>query len=440
MPDLLDEEILMVGNAISTARNHRCWAFWYDPSGQLPTIYWVECLIKQGTPHTPVTLLLQSLMERYKEDKDAVRRGRVYISSRITPTCMCRGMAEFIGVAIRSVPDMQPQVQGVVYGVNPYGAQPRARYGMINTFIKFESVPITSRQGLQSFKPLPLGDDPNFGTLENESKESGFHTVHRIYMMIAFALVGARTWEDNVPGYNIGAVIVAPSGKLLAWGVNTRHQNYTFHAEVNALQSYYLLSGGKALPRGTRIYTTLKPCRMCAGMIRMGCEVDGDIKVFYGQEDDGAHACNTALDQLGNKQQQLGQGHAKPLSIYGTGIYYHSVMRAGRTTSNLGYTLEEERKRSGLFRARFLRSDTALSLFNKTLQSVARKQHKYDVRRGNDNVRRVLNHLQPFIEQYHLNEYEESRSDIFLWARIEQGLLLEDEYDDPIPNDDDMQF
>jgi tRNA(Arg) A34 adenosine deaminase TadA len=445
MPDLLDEEIRMVGNAIARSVNHHRWAFWYDPQEQNPTIYWLEGPWQQGTPHTPITLLLQTLVnsntrEKRKIHEKTLRTGRIYISSTMNPTVMCRGMAEFIGVGITLVPPMEQQVQGVVHGVNPYAKQPREEYGNIQTFRKLSPQAILPQIGFRSFPTWPLGEDPNFGNLESETKESGFHTVHRIYMMIAFALVAARHRDHKVSGHNIGAVIVAPSGKLISWGVNTRYENYTFHAEVNALQSYYARRQ-TGLPRGTRIYTTLKPCKMCAGMIRMACEVDGEIKVFYGQEDSGGHACNTALDLIPNIQQQLGASHAKALSIHGTGIYFNSNKKFGRTTENLGRDLEAKRQQvQQNIRTKFLKSGDALSLFDKSLQSVDRKLNKYKLRQGNENVRKVLNHLRPFILDLRLDEYKLSSTDELVQRLIKANMLEVDSYDDGLSSSDDMSY
>jgi tRNA(Arg) A34 adenosine deaminase TadA len=125
----------------------------------------------------------------------------------------------------------------------------------------------------------------------------GFNTVHRIYMMSTFALLTKRFGTADHSGHNIAAILADKTGHILSWGLNQRWNNATFHAELNMLQAY--CKGHKAdpgLPDGARIYTTLKPCKMCAGMIRETAININNIVVYYGQNDPGQHASATALD------------------------------------------------------------------------------------------------------------------------------------------------
>ena len=57
--------------------------------------------------------------------------------------------------------------------------------------------------------------------------------------------------------------------------------------------------GGK-LPDGCCVYSTLKPCHMCSGLIHDSS--GGTAKVFWGQDDPGSMAENTVLEttQLGS--------------------------------------------------------------------------------------------------------------------------------------------
>ena len=125
---------------------------------------------------------------------------------------------------------------------------------------------------------------------------------NRIYMMTAFALVTHRFVHESSNDANIGAILVSPTGTITACALNTKEYNSTFHAEVNLMQSVYFNNQSvlKNL-KGFRIYTTLKPCRMCAAMIHhVG---DGAINVIYGQEDNSEDATGTDLDK-GSKSKQ----------------------------------------------------------------------------------------------------------------------------------------
>jgi tRNA(Arg) A34 adenosine deaminase TadA len=122
-------------------------------------------------------------------------------------------------------------------------------------------------------------------------------------MMTAFALVTHRFVHESSNDANIGAILVSPTGTITAWALNTKEFNSTFHAEVNLMQSVFF-NNSSVLSKldGFRIYTTLKPCRMCAAMIHhVG---DGAISVIYGQEDNSEDATGTDLDK-GSKQWLL---------------------------------------------------------------------------------------------------------------------------------------
>lgn len=126
---------------------------------------------------------------------------------------------------------------------------------------------------------------------------------NRIYMMTAFALVTHRFVHESSNDANIGAILVSPTGTITAWALNTKEFNSTFHAEVNLMQSVFF-NNSSVLSKldGFRIYTTLKPCRMCAAMIHHVS--DGAISVIYGQEDNSEDATGTDLDK-GSKQWLL---------------------------------------------------------------------------------------------------------------------------------------
>lgn len=89
----------------------------------------------------------------------------------------------------------------------------------------------------------------------------------------------------------VAALLVSRDGSLLAAALNTNARNRTLHAEMNLIRAM----GGR-LPAGSRLYVTLKPCRMCAGMIHDSAEDLRALRVIYGDEDPGPNARHTALD------------------------------------------------------------------------------------------------------------------------------------------------
>lgn len=120
-------------------------------------------------------------------------------------------------------------------------------------------------------------------------------------MKLAFALVGS-SWGaargGSLPaGNNIGAVLTDLSGAIIGWSVNVAGTNASLHAENALLRTYFCKKGG--LPEGARLYTTLEPCHMCAGLIAACCP---ELKVFYGQKDPSIE--NNALARRCNGSEQ----------------------------------------------------------------------------------------------------------------------------------------
>ena len=98
---------------------------------------------------------------------------------------------------------------------------------------------------------------------------------------------------------SIAALLVGPHPIddreiILGMSLNTQSVNRTLHAEVNLIQNYFQRTK-TALPAHCKIFTTLKPCRMCAGMIWESASSPGSLKVFYSKDDPGAHATQTVL-------------------------------------------------------------------------------------------------------------------------------------------------
>lgn len=137
---------------------------------------------------------------------------------------------------------------------------------------------------------------------------NGFsHDLDELYTALVMCMAKYFLKEDNrttlkiPPGHPVTCVIVAENGNVLAWGVNTigeSPRDTIRHAEVNALYSYFIEHPNKdSLPPGTRIYTSLKSCSMCAGAIydSLGNH-KAQSKVIYAQNDPAQ--AQTALKKI----------------------------------------------------------------------------------------------------------------------------------------------
>jgi tRNA(Arg) A34 adenosine deaminase TadA len=117
------------------------------------------------------------------------------------------------------------------------------------------------------------------------------------FMKLAMKLADQVTQEG--PRYQcdrkIAAILVSKENEILSWALNTNATNRTLHAEINLVQSYFY-KNDSPLPRGCKIFTTLKPCKMCAGAIWTAAEEPLSIQVFFAEHDDGRNARSTILD------------------------------------------------------------------------------------------------------------------------------------------------
>ncbi|MGI6075742.1 MAG: tRNA adenosine(34) deaminase TadA [Pyramidobacter sp.] len=107
------------------------------------------------------------------------------------------------------------------------------------------------------------------------------------YMSVALDLARAAAREGDIP---VGAVVVAPDGRIIGKGRNRRRIEHdpTAHAEVVALRQ-----AAEELQTwnlsGCTLVVTLEPCPMCAGAL-----VQSRVtRLVYGCSDPKAGACGT---------------------------------------------------------------------------------------------------------------------------------------------------
>jgi len=116
------------------------------------------------------------------------------------------------------------------------------------------------------------------------------------YMQLAIAEAQAAEAAGEVP---VGAIIVTPSGDILARGNNAvlRTNDPTAHAEIVALRN-----AGQALNNyrllteqgGCTLYATLEPCAMCAGAI-LHARI---TRLVFATRDPKAGACGSVLSVI----------------------------------------------------------------------------------------------------------------------------------------------
>jgi tRNA(Arg) A34 adenosine deaminase TadA len=101
----------------------------------------------------------------------------------------------------------------------------------------------------------------------------------RSYMEIALDEARAAGARGEVP---VGAVVVAPDGRLVARAGNRTRESAdpSAHAEMLAIRAACAAQGSERLP-GHDLYVTLEPCPMCAAAIGFA----RIARLYYGAAD-----------------------------------------------------------------------------------------------------------------------------------------------------------
>jgi tRNA(Arg) A34 adenosine deaminase TadA len=240
---------------------------------------------KNKQPHSSVTRLIQLLTSgRRGNDME----GTVIYTTQTELSEMDRGMAKLFKMPLKNVEDNVDTERG---------AQAELLQGPYQ---------------VPEFKASALKCGAGVNLSQNNP---AYQKIHRLYLMAAFAVVSGRLSEiasKTTGGHAIGAILVKKDGTIAGWSTNSNKRNKSQHAEVNLIQSYFARPGITQLPSGSFIYSTLKPCLMCAGMI-VSCAGDA-YRVIYGQDDSGDLASNTALDQSGHSEL-IGSGISGQLHL-----------------------------------------------------------------------------------------------------------------------------
>lgn len=139
-----------------------------------------------------------------------------------------------------------------------------------------------------------------------------------IFMLTAYSVV-LKGWQSStsgpgIRGYNIGSVLVSPTDDIVCWARNSVSvtDNQTQHGEVRLMTNYLGICGGGTLA-GYRIYTTLEPCAMCAGMMIMARLTE----TIWGQKD--PHF-GDALERLALDSSAIGGFSPYPWSVPSRGV------------------------------------------------------------------------------------------------------------------------
>lgn len=231
-------------------------------------LFWCHYPRSKNEPWSSVFGLIHGVYDLFPEKARELLRHRIFTTSE--PTEFCRGAVK---VSAKRLSLLGPDGQNE---------------------IDFSKLPANT-QYIEIPAPAPPTIPEGLTRFESEINESRNSTLGFMELALNFAQAIPRSGPRYQQDRKIAAVLASREGQLLAWGVSTNSRNRTQHAEYNLLRNYYDRTG-QPLPQGARIYTTLKPCKMCAGAIWTCAEDPLSLQVFYEEEDRGRNARSTILD------------------------------------------------------------------------------------------------------------------------------------------------
>ncbi len=244
-------------------------------------------------PSSAVVKLLQGIFERYADHSFFILRQRIYTTAPLTE--MCRGMIKVVAKRVtESISIQESELQGDDcadgFKFQEIGTCDQL-LATVTPSIENQKQLVEIESLLGSFNQNKMGE---IGTLECLKKAQ----------ILAETVPRGNVLHDH--DRSIAAILVSARGELLGYGMNSNSKNKTLHAEVNLIQRYYL-ENKKRIPQGAILYSTHKPCKMCAGMIYHWSEKPDSMQVYYSKEEMGGMSRQTILDRLRLNKQVLAE-------------------------------------------------------------------------------------------------------------------------------------
>ena len=223
---------------------------------------------KAWSPSSSTIKLIQGIFDENKDLSFFILRNRIYTTEDLTPR-----IRNFVKLTAKRISQVTTQEVGA-----------SAPENLIEVG-RPESSLFESRSVMNSL-------DRNAITQTHvESHEAASRLCRHLSGLI---LRGPQLHDYN---RSVSALLVGPDSKLLSWSINLAALNKSLHAEVVLIQNYFRQTARK-IPRGSRVYISLKPCVMCASFLKDACEDIEQTEFFYFEEDPGPRALGTELDAV----------------------------------------------------------------------------------------------------------------------------------------------
>lgn len=213
---------------------------------------------------------------------------------------------------------------------------------------------------------------------------SGTHTVHRLYMATAYTILRKLHGHDRD---GVVALVADKEGRVISWG-RKNPEVPCWHGETSAIMRL----GGK-LPKGACVFSTLKPCNMCAGLIHHAS--GGDAKVYWGQDDPGRMAEDTVLER--EKCGSLLDGNKAHMGARGIMLGAKGAKDRQGMAEKLGSDFGGQKKIKSTID--YIMTDEGKQIVMAAEDMLKNKHQKYSTSLGNEYTHAVIQYLVSFMRQ-----------------------------------------
>jgi len=238
-------------------------------SGEIPCIYLFSNPPSSHEPHSALTWLIQAVYEQWPEQARRILRNRIHYKGIFRP--LESGMLKVTAKRVAqhsSLPELFREL-----GVRTQG------------FRRMEVCSVGLR-GVES----PVAVE------ELEVPRSEPSLVDWVRGQVSHLQEIRRGVPLHLTDRPVVAILVDSQGRVLSQAHNQNRSNKTLHAELQLAQNWWGMHRSP-FPEGSRLYVSLKPCKMCAGAIWQMSKAPGSTEVIFLEDDPGSFARETILDE-----------------------------------------------------------------------------------------------------------------------------------------------
>ena len=209
---------------------------------------------------TPVTALIEGIWKEFPGQARAILRSRIFANYPLTPACV--GMVKVAAKRISVLPDFDFQAELT----HPHNYT-RDCLVTPDCHTPFDSHDYLGRR---------------------------LDETDAIALLCKLRTSGLARSDRFLSDRGVSALLLDQDGVVLSYAWNCNGMVKIKHAEHELVWSW-LLRAQRKIPKFSTLYTSLKPCAMCAGTIFGTCDDFSTIRICFLDDDPGPMAANSLL-------------------------------------------------------------------------------------------------------------------------------------------------